>query len=157
MIYSIYRKPFVRKRWLKLEYLSSQTLPPSTKNFSSDWFLPHCEKSRKMFLNATGTNPFKTNQQIRWRNQISKSKAARSNKKFSKRCIPGNCYALVTKCVRDVQNMRNFSNNGHVTMLYSFLRWRRFNTSTFQCVKKVYAAHISASFPLPPFRSSGQL
>ncbi len=105
------------------------------------------------------TDPFKLNQRRRWQNQISKSKAARSNQQLPTRCISGNCYALVTKCVRDVQNMRNFSNNRHVTMLYSFLRWRRFNTSTFQCVKKVYAAHISVSFTLPPliFRSSGRL
>jgi hypothetical protein len=60
------------------------------QNFSSKWFLPHCERSRKMFLTAMGINPFKINPQIRRRNQIFKSKAARSNKKFSKRRTSGN-------------------------------------------------------------------
>ncbi len=70
-----------RKRCLKLEYSISQTHFLSIINFSSYWLRPHCEKSRKMFLSAIEINPFKTNQQLRRWNQISKSKAARSNKK----------------------------------------------------------------------------
>jgi hypothetical protein len=58
--------------------------------FFSYWFIPHCEKSRKMPLNAKETNPFKINQQIRRWNQIFKSKADRSNKKFSKLRTSGN-------------------------------------------------------------------
>jgi hypothetical protein len=53
---------------------------------------------------------------------------------------------LVTKCVRDVQNMRNFSNNRHVKMLYSFLRWRRFNTSTFICTQRTYQHLFPSDF-----------
>ena len=73
-----------RKRWLKLEYLISQTLFLSIRNFSSYWLRPHCEKSRKMFLSAIEINPFKMNQQPRRWNRIAKSKAVPWNKKFSK-------------------------------------------------------------------------
>jgi hypothetical protein len=71
-----------RKRWLKLEYSTSQTLFLSIKNFSSYWLRPHCEKSRKMFLSAIESNPFKTNQQIRRWSRIFKSKAAPETKNF---------------------------------------------------------------------------
>ncbi len=36
-------------------------------------------------------------------------------------------HKMCTRCTK----LRNFSNNRQVTMLYSFLRWQRFNTSTF--------------------------
>ncbi len=77
------------------------------KNFSSYWLIPHCEKSRKMPLNAKETNPFKINQQIRRWNQIFKSKAGRSNEKFSKRRTSGNSITVTLSNVSLDSNLRH--------------------------------------------------